>query len=284
MAGGTGPEGRDEAAAVLAARSAFVTWFMTLYLRWHARRHLHAVRVARTGLPAPDPGCGVIVYSNHPSWWDPVMFVLLQAHVFPGRAGYGPMDAEALGRYGVMRRIGVFGLEPGTRRAAVRFLRVGAGILQRPDTVLWVTAEGGFTDPRQRPVRLRPGVAHLLRSQPNVVAIPLALEFPFWNESAPEALARFGEPLASDANRGVAEWDALLADRLSATMDQLAGDAMTRDPGRFQSLVAGRAGIGGVYDVWRRALAVLRGQRPRLTHEGLGHDLAGHPRAGRPAP
>ena len=258
----------DEAALVLAARSSWITWFMTAYMRRYARRHFHAVRIAGSLPPALDPARGVVVYSNHPSWWDPVMFVLLQAHVFPNRTGFGPMDANALGRYGVLERIGVFGLPPGTRRGAARFLRVSEGVLRTPNTVLWVTAEGGFTDPRQRPVRLRPGVAHLLRHLPDVTAVPLALEFPFWNERTPEALARFGEPIMADAGRDAAAWEALLAERLTEAMDRLAEDVMTRDPDRFQKLVAGKAGIGGVYDVWRRGRAAIRGRRARLDHEG----------------
>ena len=217
-----------------------------------------------------DPGRSVIVFSNHPSWWDPVIFVLLQAHAFPRRVGYGPMEARSLHRYGVLKRIGVFGLEAGTRRGAARFLRVAAGILQTPNTVLWVTAEGGFTDPRQRPVRLRPGVAHLLHNYPNAIAVPLALEFPFWNESTPEALVRFGEPIVGNRDLSVSGWEELLTDRLTETMDRLALDSITRDVSRFQSVVAGKAGIGGIYDLWRSASATVRGQRVRLEHEHPG--------------
>jgi hypothetical protein len=43
-------------------------------------------------------------------------------------------------------------------------------------------------------------------------------------------------------------------------MDRLAADVMSRDPARFTSLIQGRAGIGGVYDLWRRARAALRGE------------------------
>ena len=265
----------DEAAAVLATRSSLVTRLMTLHMRRLARRRFHAVRLARGSRPAIDPEQSVVIYSNHPSWWDPVIFVLLQRHVFPRRAGYGPMDAQALKRYKILRHIGVFGLDPDTRRGAARFLRVSNGILRTPHTALWVTAEGGFTDPRQRPVRLRPGVAHLLHKRANVVAIPLALEFPFWNESAPEALARFGEPIMPDEARSVTMWDRLLTDRLTETMDRLAADALTRDASRFDSLLGGKAGIGGIYDVWRRMSAALRGQRAQLGHEPYGWPNSG---------
>ena len=267
----------DEAAEVMRARSGLVTWLMSHYLRFYAWRRLHAVRLVRGSLPVVDPASSVIVYSNHPSWWDPIVFVLLQRLVFPGRAGYGPMDADSLGRYGVLKRIGVFGLEPGTRRGAMRFLRAGAGILDTRNTVLWVTAEGSFTDPRQRPVRLRRGVAHLMRSRTDVVAIPLAMEFPFWNESKPEALLRFGKPIAAAAGRSLEAWDALLADRLTETMDLLAQDSMSRDPARFRSVLSGRAGVGGVYDVWRRLQAVVRGERPQLEHGVARDSLEQHP-------
>ncbi len=38
----------------------------------------------------------VIVYANHPSWWDPILAVLLHEHVFSTRQFYAPIDAEAL--------------------------------------------------------------------------------------------------------------------------------------------------------------------------------------------
>ncbi|MBS0643698.1 MAG: lysophospholipid acyltransferase family protein [Proteobacteria bacterium] len=259
----------DDAAAILAARSDIVTALMTAMMRRQARRRFHAVRLALGSRPAVDPAAGLIVYSNHPSWWDPAMFVLLQSHVFPGRRGYGPMEEEALTRYAVLRRIGVFGLNPDSRRGAARFLQVGRLVLQTPDTSLWVTAEGAFTDPRRRPLRLRHGVAHLLHGQDNVVALPLAMEYPFWNESAPEALLRFGPPVAADPGRSVADWQTTLTQALEATMDRLAEDALARDPARFETLVSGRVGIGGIYDLWRRR-SLLRGQRPHLAHEEPG--------------
>jgi hypothetical protein len=139
-------------------------------------------------------------------------------------------------------------------------------VLETPKTVLWVTAEGGFTDPRRRPIHLRPGLAHLLRGRENIVAIPLAMEYPFWNESAPEALLRFGTPLQAAPDRSVAEWESVLQHGLSSAMDRLADDAMARDPGRFQPLITGRFGVGGIYDLWR-SRGLLLGRRPQLEHE-----------------
>jgi 1-acyl-sn-glycerol-3-phosphate acyltransferase len=183
------------------------------------------------------------------------------------RKCFGPMEAVQLERYRFMRRIGVFRVEPGTRRGAAAFLRTSSAILVDPKAVLWVTAEGTFADPRLRPVRLRPGTAHLMARLEGIVAIPLALEYPFWTERLPEALCRFGEPLQGDRG-SVASWQARLEEGLAATMDALAADAMARDPGRFELVLRGQAGVGGIYDLLRRARAALRGERFEPEHGG----------------
>ena len=41
------------------------------YLRRYFARHFNAVRIARDGLPATRLDRPLIIYSNHPSWWDP---------------------------------------------------------------------------------------------------------------------------------------------------------------------------------------------------------------------
>jgi 1-acyl-sn-glycerol-3-phosphate acyltransferase len=217
--------------------------------------------------PVIEPEIPLLVYSNHGSWWDPALFVWLGRRYFPHRAGYGPMESAALDRYRLFRRLGVFGVEAGTSRGARAFLRVAREVLGRPASVLWLTAEGEFSDPRRRPVRLRRGLAHvagrLAADGVEAVALPLALEYPFWNERLPEALLRFGEPIPIRAGSGrtTEAWHELFEQRLESTLDSLAAAAQTREPAAFESLLAGRVGVGGVYDRWRSLRATLRGQR-----------------------
>jgi 1-acyl-sn-glycerol-3-phosphate acyltransferase len=239
-----------------------------LYLHWYFWRRFHAVRVSRAGLPLGVAGRPLIIYGNHPSWWDPALYILLCNKLFPGRAGFGPMDARALGKYGLLEKMGVFGIELDTARGAARFLATSERVLAAPGSILWITAEGHFTDPRQRPIRLRPGLAHLARRIPDAVILPLAVEYSFWNESRPEALARFGAPIESGRARSTGEWTAHLEAQLAETMDALAAESMARDPALFQALVRGGAGVGGIYDVWRRVRAWAAGRRFDPSHEG----------------
>ncbi|WP_207476941.1 lysophospholipid acyltransferase family protein [Arenibaculum pallidiluteum] len=231
------------------------------------RRDFHALRMARPGPPALATGRPVLVYLNHPSWWDAALLITLALRLFPDRTGFGPIDADALRRYGFMARLGLFGLEPG-RRGAATFLRTGERILADPAAMLWVTAEGRFTDPRQRPVRLMPGIAHLARRRPDLLLLPMSVEYTFWTERRPEALVRFGSPIGAEALAHLppAEATDVLARALERVMDDLARDSFSRDPNRFVRLLAGSAGVGGVYDLWRRGRAWVKGETFHREH------------------
>lgn len=248
-------------------RSPLVCALAELYLRRYLCRHFHALRVAQDGFPRTPDHRPVVICSNHPSWWDPAMFALLTRLLFPERSGYGPMEETSLTQYRILRRIGVFGIQPGTSRGAARFLNVCRTLLRDPATILWITAEGTFADARARPLRLRPGVAHLASYAETAVILPLALEFVFWNERKPEALVRFGPPVVP-ATRTVAGWQLALQQALTATMDRLAADSVSREPARFVKLLSSRSGIGGVYDQWRRARAWVAGRRFDPSHQG----------------
>ena len=239
------------------------------YCESYLSRHFHAVRLSKAQRPDPVAARGkpLIVYFNHPSWWDPLLCLRLAGQLFPERQHYGPIDAAALGKYRFFEKLGFFGIEPGSARGARRFLTVSQEILARPNTALWIAAEGRFTDPRERPVRLRSGIGHLASRVRQAVLLPLAFEYLFWEERVPEALARFGEEIPTgDADLGAGDWTPILEEHLQAAQDALAAEALGRDAARFETLVGGSAGVGGVYDVWRRVKARFRGERFRPDH------------------
>ncbi len=252
-----------EAASPVALRDARLFAFFHVTFARFFRRHMGALRVPAWGMPAAvPPGTPLIVLANHPSWWDGVAFVILAARLFPGRAMYTPIDAAALEQYRFFRRLGVFAIEPGAR-GAVAFLRTARDVLATPRGMLWMNAPGRFQDVRDRPVILAAGVTRLTEMAPDAVVVPLALDYVFWTERRPDTLAAFGAPLrAADLNaldRHARE--AAIRAALTTTMDRLTTDAVARDPARFTTVAEGAAGMGGVYDAWRRAVAVLRGRR-----------------------
>ena len=227
-----------------------------------------ALRVPLWGVPAYPSGRPLVILANHPSWWDAVMFMLLLRRFFIERPAFMPMDAAALRKYRFMKRLGVFGVEQDSARGAVRFLHTAKHVLGQPHHMLWLNAPGRFADVRERPVPVAPGVMRLPEIAPDALFVPLAFEYTHWTEKRGEALAAFGPAMDGGALLAL-DRDArarAIREALAATMDRLAGDAVSRDPSRFLTAIAGGRGQGGLYGAWQYLRALARGQRPQTRH------------------
>ena len=261
------------AAAALPPFSPWLWERFARFLGFYFKRKFNAVRLAADS-PRDIPSSGpIIVCSNHPSWWDPITLLLIAYHVFPERRCYGPIDAQALEAYPSLGRLGLFGVDKSSPKSLRQFLRTCDAILCQPSTAIGLTAQGEFRDARDRPIELEPGIGHLLKRHPDAALIPIALEYPFWNESAPETLIRIGPTIPGDPSRTEHSPDELrdeAAAALTACMDRLAELAQTRDPGNFRLLLEGRKGAGGPYDAFRRLWAWMRGKRFDPSHEAAG--------------
>lgn len=296
-----------------------VAWF-TRYVRRYVARSFHAVRAGgAASLPRGD--APVVVYCNHPSWWDPLTCALLATTYLAERDHWGLIEAGQLERYRFFARLGFVGIEPGTTRGARRLLDVARALGARDGATLWLTPEGRFADPRERPHRLAAGLVGLARHVPHARFVPLALEYPFGEERLPEVRALFGKPLCPGAlpDAGPEDLGARLSGRLSETADRLAALTIARDGARagtrvgrrseapggtrsgavarspsgasraesgeggigatheapgpdvetgetLETVLVGGSGVGGVYDLWRRGRAALRGERFHAAH------------------
>ena len=241
------------------------TWQLRLFIRYIAfylHRHFHAFYfLPRTSLKSLEDW-PVLVCLNHPSWWDPLLALYLSQRFFSERSHYGPIASVGLSKYRFFERLGFFGIDPQSRAGASRFLQIGRAISERPDCALWVTVQGHFTDARIRPVQIQAGVGHLAHRCQRLAVLPLALEYTFWDQRAPEAFACFGEPIfISDGHEKTAmEWTQLFASALERTEDLLADCVKARKVEAFQPLLSGVSGTGGIYDLWRavKAFAVWK--------------------------
>jgi 1-acyl-sn-glycerol-3-phosphate acyltransferase len=252
----------------LAARSPFaVRFYVTIFERM-LRKEFHAVRVAnlpeRTVFQRPQ----LVVYTNHPSWWEGVTFLFLAHRLLSDRKVYTPVDAAMVERYGFVGRIGGFGVEQGRRQGALHFLEACRLLFAEPRNALLVTAQGRFADCRERPLKLEAGIAHIAEIAPGATYLPLAIEYTHWLEKQPELLLRFGEAIPGSALAGKSTAARLdrLETALTESMDVLASQSIARDASAFQTLVAGRGGVNLVYDLWRRCTALLSGRTYQPSH------------------
>ncbi|NBJ10433.1 lysophospholipid acyltransferase family protein [Microvirga arsenatis] len=243
---------------------------MVSTFRRYFTRHMNALRIAAWSSPAGLQPGPVIVYSNHPAWWDAAVYILAADRFFPSFESYAPIDAAMLKQYGVFGRIGAFGVDLDSPRGAAHFLKTSAEILSSPNRALWITAQGRFGDARERPLALKPGVARLVELAPGCTVLPLAIEYGFWLERGAEAFMAFGQPMRGADLLALSRTERLqhLESALTATLDRLSADVQSRDPARFRAVLEGRAGVGGVYDGWRRLTAILRGRRFDPSHQG----------------
>ena len=247
-------------------------WF-TSYSRRYIRKHFHSVRVSLAGLPPSNGGLPLVVYSNHASWWDPLMCLVLKDEFFQERTAFAPIDATMLARYKFLGRLGFFGVEQGTRRGAARFLRTADAILNGGQNILAVTPQSRFADVRERPVRFAPGLGHLATRVERAVFLPLAVEYVFWEERLPELLVRFGDPLeiCLEDRRGIRsdDWSRCFEHNLAKTQDSLALESQRRRTEDFRVVLRGGAGQGGVYDLWRFLKSRIRGKEFQKEHGTL---------------
>ena len=246
--------------------------FFRRIVRGYFRRHFHAIRVSgaeRFSTLAKSDAGPVIVYANHSSWWDPMISVYLAERLMDTRRHYAPMDLAALERYAILKRVGIFGVEMNSARGAAKFLKTSEAILLAGG-VVWITPQGRFVDGRARPLEFKPGLAALASRvaarSGGCTVVPLAIEYPFWDERLPECLLHFGEPLKVESGQSSETVQQQLVKLLETSMNALREMAMQRDARNFDTLSRGKLGTGGFYGRWQKLKASLTSQPYHAEH------------------
>ncbi len=175
-------------------------WLMDWFC-WYARRmirknfHVFAIDLSTFDYGSIANNVPLVIFSNHPGWWDPIVGMLLCRDYFKDRVFYAPIDAEALNKYRVFRKLGYFGIQANVRKGASDFMDQASYVLQSGSGSLWITPEGRFTDVRDYRQPLMPGLAHLAAKIPNIHCIPLAIEYVFNEQRHPHLLCKLGAAL-----------------------------------------------------------------------------------------
>jgi hypothetical protein len=234
------------------------------------KRHFHAIAIERASrceqsIASTQP---LIVYGNHPAWWDPLIAHFLNRTLFAPRQFYAPIDSEALEQYRVFAKLGFYGVRLQTSAGAANFLRQSMAILNAGNTAIWMTPEGRFADVRDRSAKFMPGLAHLCTRMESGHVLPIALEYVFWEERLPICLVSMGhlQTIEGSPPRSKSQWADCLERALRDAQDRLMGLAMQRRSEPFDNLLHGRSGPGTTYGLFRRMFAWGQGRTVRQQH------------------
>lgn len=221
----------------------------------------------------------IVVYANHASWWDPMTAMLLANRVFPNKKMYAPIDADALEKYKMFKKMGFYPVQRDSSRGAAEFLKTSRTILQNPGTSIWMTPEGRFVDPRETDVPLMPGLSHLATKlsgaaqtgESRIWFIALAIEYVFWEESKPELLGWFAPPILASADSVSGDdkkqsWNDELLLRLRTAQADLRTASIARDSSVFKILLGGESGSFFIYDWWRKSTGWMTGNKVDISH------------------
>jgi hypothetical protein len=188
---------------------------------------------------------------------------------FPDWTSLAPIEAEMLERYAFFKRLGFYPVKPGTARGALEFLRTTTNLLQRERHMLWLTPQGRFVDPRERPIPFRRGLGALATRLERALFVPLAIDYTFWSEPQAEVLISFGQGVVPEEAliNNIPDWTDFFAGTLERTQDDLARKAMRRDSSEWIVLERGASGVNAIYDGWRSMRSRMSGTAFSAEHQ-----------------
>jgi len=199
--------------------------FWDRYVRWKVRKTFRAVWV-RGALPE-NPG-GLLIYANHPSFWDG--FAMHVLAIQQGWDIYCVMDEKNLRRYPFLRRLGAFSLRPGDGGSTLESLRYAKGLLRQLKSAVVLFPEGELRPSPDLPLQLHRGVELFGRHARQ--CLPIAIRCVFFEHELPDLLLDIG-PAHPPAQLPVYQ------ERLSACVARVREASSTAG---FRKLVDGRRG------------------------------------------
>ncbi|MCA9653923.1 MAG: lysophospholipid acyltransferase family protein, partial [Myxococcales bacterium] len=141
----------------------------------------------------------VLVVSNHSSWWDPIVALVLSTRIVPSDA-HALMEAANLRRRPFFALVGAFGVDRGSRRDGARAVRHAVSLLDRPGRLVWIFPQGEERPLHERPLVFHPGAARVAERAPAATVLPVALAYAFGAREAPELLVSIGAPLPAEGS------------------------------------------------------------------------------------
>jgi 1-acyl-sn-glycerol-3-phosphate acyltransferase len=235
------------------AGEALIYWAL---VRWPIWSHFSRVWLRVDG-PIPSPAEGpLIIYLNHPSWWDGYMAIVLHRMVLANRfQGFCMMEEKQLRRYRFFTWIGAFSVDRADARSAMDSVAyIGRLLAERRDRALAIFPQGEIAPNDRRPLTMFSGMAHVARRAGGATLWPVALRYELRGEQRPEAFIRAGPAHYAPADLDTRALTAESGARLTAACDALRDEVNSAQLEGYRVLLRGRPGPDKLFDAARGLL------------------------------
>lgn len=198
----------------------------------------------------------VLVVSNHTSWWDPLVAIVLCARVLKVDA-YALMDARNLRRLPFFAHVGAFGVDLDDRADGARAIRYAASLLATPGRVVWVFPQGRERPITERPLSFEAGAAAIARVAKRALTVPIGLRYELGPRERPDLWLAIGAPAVG--SRDVEAGRAAQQNAVSAELDAIDAALRTGDVSSFGLWHEARVGWFGTFAERLLARCTARG-------------------------
>lgn len=199
----------------------------------------------------------VLVVSNHTSWWDPLVVLMLCTRILRVDA-YAMMDAKNLRRLPFFGKVGAFGVDLDDAVDGARAIRYAAKLLQKAGRVVWIFAQGKEVPITARPLVFRGGTGEIARVAKRALLVPVAIRYEHGSRAEPTLYISVGAGL--DAELDVTRGRAAQEEAVTAELDRIDRSLIEGDFQGFE--VLHRREPSWLMTIAERMLAWLT--RPRL--------------------
>ena len=140
-----------------------------------------------------DEKLPLIIYANHSSWWDGLVFLeILRKFDFEN---YVMMEEKQLRKLFFFRWLGAFSVVRENPREAVKSINYAAHLLsENANRILLIFPQAQILPNDVRPLQFYQGLSRIVEKIHRCRAIPAALRFEFAGNFKPEIYAKIGEP------------------------------------------------------------------------------------------
>lgn len=216
-------------------------WFekaFSVYNRHLLKHRFNSLQI--TGLNSlirKDKATPLILYANHSSWWDGLVFLeILRRFDYEN---YVMMEEKQLRKLFLFRRLGAFSVVRENPRAAVKSINYAANLLSKnSNRMLLIFPQGEILPNDVRPLQFYQGLTRIIEKVQKCRTIPAALRFEFAGNFKPEIYVKIGEPEIYEIDE---TYDAKISTRnleksLTETLDSLKREVTARKTDEYDKI------------------------------------------------